>query len=441
MGGISGIYILDLKGRLIICRNYKADILTNVCDAFYEHVILQDSGVIKPVFHTEGCTFSWISQNGIYFIAVAASNYNVSLSIAFLYRFINVLTSYFKHLSEESIRENFVVVYELLDEMLDNGFPQVTEVSILREFIKNQYHQMTIDKVRAPNTMTNVVSWRKEGIKHKKNELFLDVIESLDLILSASGTVLRSEIRGCLKMKSYLSNMPEVYLCLNDKLLFDMDAAEKGALGQPANYSDKYGAKFGTVELEDVKFHQCVELTKFNTDRTISFIPPDGEFELMTYRLRCRVKPLFSVYVTFSYKSNSRIEFYVKATSQFKSKSMATNVEFLIPVPSDVNCPEFNPTQGSVKYLPDQDAILWYVKQFQGDKVYTMFASFGLPSVSDEAREMFSKNPVKIKFEIPYYTVSGINVKHLRITDRSGYKALPWVRYITKNGDYQLRMS
>lgn len=35
------------------------------------------------------------------------------------------------------------------------------------------------------------------------------------------------------------------------------------------------------VELDDCQFHQCVRLGKFDTDRSISFIPPDGEFELM----------------------------------------------------------------------------------------------------------------------------------------------------------------
>jgi AP-1 complex subunit mu len=39
------------------------------------------------------------------------------------------------------------------------------------------------------------------------------------------------------------------------------------------------------VELEDVKFHQCVRLARFENDRTISFIPPDGAFDLMSYRL------------------------------------------------------------------------------------------------------------------------------------------------------------
>lgn len=49
------------------------------------------------------------------------------------------------------------------------------------------------------------------------------------------------------------------------------------------------GEKSKTVELEDVKFHQCVRLSRFENDRTISFIPPDGESELMSYRLHTTV--------------------------------------------------------------------------------------------------------------------------------------------------------
>ncbi|CAM9750595.1 unnamed protein product [Laminaria digitata] len=48
---------------------------------------------------------------------------------------------------------------------------------------------------------------------------------------------------------------------------------------------------------------------------------------------------------------------------------------------------------------------------------------------------------VQVKFEIPYFTVSGIQVRYLKIIEKSGYQALPWVRYITQNGDYQLRMT
>ena len=51
-------------------------------------------------------------------------------------------------------------------------------------------------------------------------------------------------------------------------------------------------ARGKAIEMEDVKFHQCVRLSRFENDRTISFIPPDGEFELMSYRLSTPVKPL-----------------------------------------------------------------------------------------------------------------------------------------------------
>jgi AP-1 complex subunit mu len=33
--------------------------------------------------------------------------------------------------------------------------------------------------------VTNAVSWRSEGIKYKKNEIFLDVIESVNLLVRA----------------------------------------------------------------------------------------------------------------------------------------------------------------------------------------------------------------------------------------------------------------
>jgi AP-1 complex subunit mu len=46
-----------------------------------------------------------------------------------------VFTEYFKELEEESIRDNFVVIYELLDEMMDFGYPQTTESKILQEYV------------------------------------------------------------------------------------------------------------------------------------------------------------------------------------------------------------------------------------------------------------------------------------------------------------------
>ena len=59
----------------------------------------------------------------------------------------------------------------------------------------------------------------------------------------------------------------------------------------------------------------------------ISFVPPDGDFELISYRLDVRVKPLFSVDVIIERKSTTKIEYLIKAKSNFKAKSTANNVD------------------------------------------------------------------------------------------------------------------
>jgi AP-1 complex subunit mu len=280
---------------------------------------------------------------------------------------------------------------------------------------------------RPSNALTNQVSWRSEGIKHRKNEIFLDVVEKLNLLVSSSGTVLHSEIIGVIQMKSFLSGMPELKLGLNDKLMFE-------ATGRSTT-------RVKSVELEDVKFHQCVRLARFENDRTISFIPPDGEFELMSYRLNTQVKPLIWVEAVVEPHSHSRIEYMIKAKSQFKSRSVANNVEIIIPVPRDVDSPSFKASIGSVTYFPDRDSIVWSIKQFTGTKEYLMRAHFGLPSIQAEEGTEQWRAPIEVKFEIPYFTVSGLQVRYLKIIEKSGYQALPWVRYITMNGHYQLRMS
>jgi hypothetical protein len=66
------------------------------------------------------------------------------------------------------------------------------------------------------------------------------------------------------------------------------------------------------IEMEDVTFHQCVRLTRFENDRTIAFIPPDGEFELMTYRLNTQIKPLIWVEAVIDKHQHSRVEYMIK---------------------------------------------------------------------------------------------------------------------------------
>ena len=119
-----------------------------------------------------------------------------------------VFKHYFEELEEESLRDNFVVVvgeilltsiefdcalcltrcafmlitlcswqYELLDEIMDFGYPQYTEAKILSEFIKTDAYRMEVTQ-RPPMAVTNAVSWRSEGLQYKKNEVLLVLLQN-----------------------------------------------------------------------------------------------------------------------------------------------------------------------------------------------------------------------------------------------------------------------
>lgn len=428
----SAVFIMDSKGKIIISRDYRGDVPGTVIAKFNARLQESDESELKPVFTIDGVTFIYVKTANLIVLAVSKRNSNVTVVLLFLNNLLQVLNAYFRKVTEETIRDNFVLTYELLDEMMDFGYPQSTEAKILKEYIKTKKKLLLGQKrkeiLAPPASVTNAVSWRSEGIRHPKNEIFLDVVESLNLMVASDGTVLHSEIMGAVKMRSFLSGMPELKLGLNDKLMFRA-TGRRNML-----------AKTKAVELEDIQFHQCVRLARFENDRTISFIPPDGEFDLMTYRLSTHVKPLIWV-ETLVEPHRGRIEYMIKAKSQFKSRSIANSVEIRIPVPPDVDSPSFKAGIGHVTYVPDEDCIMWSIKQFYGTKEYLMRAHFGLPSITTSSETDSWKAPITVKFEIPYFTVSGIQVRYLKIIEKSGYQALPWVRYITKNGKYELRMT
>ncbi|KAM3845304.1 AP-1 complex subunit mu-2 isoform 3-T3 [Vipera latastei] len=376
----SAIFILDLKGKPLISRNYKGDVSMSEIDYFMPLFIQKEEDCdLTPVLSRGKVHFLWIKHSNLYLVAVTMKNANASLVYSFLYKVVEVFSEYFKELEEESIRDNFVIVYELLDELMDFGFPQTTDSKILQEYITQQGNKLETAKSRVPATVTNAVSWRSEGLKYKKNEVFIDVIESVNLLVNANGNVLLSEIVGAIKLKVFLSGMPELRLGLNDRVLFELTGRGKNK----------------SVELEDVKFHQCVRLSRFDNDRTISFIPPDGDFELMSYRLSTQMKPLIWIESVIEKFSHSRVEIMVKAKGQFKKQSVANGVEISVPVPNDADSPKFKTNIGSAKYLPEKNTVVWNIKSFP--------------------------------------------VRYMKIIEKSGYQALPWVRYITQSGDYQLR--
>jgi AP-2 complex subunit mu-1 len=259
--------------------------------------------------------------------------------------------------SRRSLKNNFVLFYELLDEVLDYGYPQNCSIDVLKMYITQEGDKSAAaDKAQSQAVTiqaTGAISWRKEGIKYRKNELFIDVIENCNLMVSNKGTILRNDVSGVIQVKCYLSGTPECKFGLNDKLMLDNEAkAKKPGAATPAAKKPGSG-----IEIDDVSFHQCVKLGKFDIDRTISFVPPDGEFQLMSYRITENVNLPFRVLPVVKELGRTRLEVNVKIKAMFTFKLFATNVVIKIPLPKNTAQANVSAASGKCKYEPAQGGI------------------------------------------------------------------------------------
>lgn len=316
---------------------------------------------------------------------------------------------------------------------------------ITTEGVKSAIANNPTDSARITQQATGALSWRRADVKYRKNEAFVDVIEDVNLLMSATGTVLRADVNGQIVMRAYLSGTPECKFGLNDRLLLDNDAAGPGSSSTGgANMGSKIGgsssktkAAAGSVTLEDCQFHQCVKLGRFDADRIISFVPPDGEFELMRYRATENVNLPFKVHPIVREIGTTKVEYSVAIKANYSSKLFATNVVIRIPTPLNTAKTTERTSQGRAKYEPEHNNIVWKIARFSGGSEFVLTAEATLTSMTNQ--KAWSRPPLSLNFSLLMFTSSGLLVRYLKVFEKSNYSSVKWVRYMTRAGSYEIR--
>ena len=115
---LSGILVFNQKGENLIFRAFRNDCRPRLADVFRIQVI-SNAQVRSPILTLGSTTFSHVKHENIYLVAVTRSNANAALVFEFLYRLIALGKGYFGKFDEEAVKNNFVLVYELLDGMMN----------------------------------------------------------------------------------------------------------------------------------------------------------------------------------------------------------------------------------------------------------------------------------------------------------------------------------
>ncbi|ORY01004.1 clathrin adaptor, mu subunit [Basidiobolus meristosporus CBS 931.73] len=428
---ISAFFIYNQKGEVLISRLYRQDLKRSVADIFRIQVI-SNTDVRSPIITLGSTSFLHVRHENLYLVAVTKWNANAALIFEVCYRMINIGRAYFGKFDEESVKNNFVLIYELLDEILDFGYPQNSEPETLKLYITTEgvksERAAKVDSSRITIQATGAISWRRADIKYRKNEAFIDVIESVNLLMSNKGTVLRADVAGQIVMRAYLSGTPECKFGLNDKILLDKESHSRGG---------STPRRANSVAIDDYQFHQCVKLGKFNSDRSISFIPPDGEFELMRYRTTENVNLPFKVHPVVNEMGKTRVEYKIQVKANFSSKLYANNVVLKIPTPLNTAGTNIRVSAGKAKYAPAENCIIWKIQKFQGQAEYSFSCEVTLTAMT--IVKAWSRPPISMDFQVLMFTSSGLLVRFLKVFEKSNYQSVKWVRYMTKAGSYQIR--
>ncbi|GMF99222.1 hypothetical protein B5S30_g4778 [[Candida] boidinii] len=333
---ITGIFIFNQRGDLLISKLFKEGAKRNISEVFRIQVIANKDSK-SPVLTFGSTTFIHIKYGYLWFVAVTRSNIDAGIVLEFLFNFINLLKTSLLHkssssssssgsvtgsgsgsglsvlessgsnkkslitssnsnssknqLNEDVIRNNFSIIYEILDEILEFGYPQTTDWNLIKSSIdgsitiinnskdftglfknenssssnsnsgngsnisdsiengsggggifsglsrrasirntdkessngavgllkrgtsilrsnKSANNDLSINNLNHNSSIDEEVSWRKPGIKYRKNEVYIDIIEELTVLVGSDGNIIRSFVEGKINMNSKLSGMP-----------------------------------------------------------------------------------------------------------------------------------------------------------------------------------------------------------------------------------------
>ncbi|KAI0462195.1 hypothetical protein LJB42_004283 [Komagataella kurtzmanii] len=422
---ISALLIFNSKGEVLINSILKNNVKRSLSDVFRVQVI-NNFDIRSPILTLGSTSFIHTKYEDLWFVSVTRSNVDSSILIEFMYKFIDILRQYVGYkedtypncivLNEDCIRDNFIIINELIDHMLQFGYPVETDISVLRSLTSQKPNHDIIDFVenKSPLKRNKTVSkinlglqsWRPSGIKYKKNEVYVDIIEKVNLMVSSTGTILGSDIDGVIQLNASLSGIPECHLRLDD-----------------------------AAEIQDCKFHQCVNLTTYDQTGDVKFVPPDGEFQLMSYKISQPRIPFLVLASITDYPNDNSRKYNVSIKSKFPSHLTANEVEVTIPTPNSIKVESFTNTSGKLKPKLEEGVALWTTDKFPGGETEQS------ASITVKVGNLKSVDlpPLSLQFSIPNYSTFESMIKFFKVHEQSGYKTTKYVRYFTKAGSYDIR--
>lgn len=470
---IQSLFLLSPTGEVLIERHFRG-VVTNrsICDDFWSTVAERHHHpVVEIATATQGTLYVIsIRKAGIIYLAVCAEEVSPLMILELLHRMANIFRDYFGNADETAVTDNFSLIYQLLEEMIDHGHPMTFEENALRAMIrppsvmdKLMNNTSTVSDSLPSGAVSNM-PWRTAA-HYQNNEIYVDMLEEVDAIIDSRGNVVSSHVRGSVQCRSQLSGTPDLLLTFNDPSIIG----------------------------DDCSFHPCVRYAKFEKERVVSFVPPDGNFELMRYRVDTSTSTTATTFVPpvqciAQWGAAGRLSLQVSVTSLaglvFSASAARVKVveELAVTVPfpkGTLHTSDITVSMGTFVFDEASKILQWNIaKSMDPSQKATLTCKFELRETaadttsgavgvllrqpmsdrrrrlceqhqqkqqqgddSSQRRPLFSPPNISLGWKIPLASISGLSVSGLSLLQER-YRPYKGVRNVTAAGPYyQVRCS
>lgn len=417
---ISQIFFLSNRGDILINRNFRSDLFKETPEIFFRNLKKQAEDS-SPVFSSEGIIYLYLHIDTIYFVATSRFNVQPSLILHYMNQIISVIKDFCGGLSENIIRKNLVLVYEILDEMMDFGYPQLTNTEQIKDYIvtpveqEKSFFNFDTSKIFKKSTINAQTTKETIANAEQKNAIFFDVIESLNIVFNSQDRVTFQSVDGVIQVKSYLTGHPQLDLEFND-ISF----------------------------LSDYSFHECVNEENFSSLKKLVVKPIMGQFDLMNYRISNKFNLPLHLTPYIKQDNPYKVEFEIILRCMLDSKLEAKVVHIRFNVPE---CTSSVKTETEAKdkskraeYQQDNREVVWTIFKMKGQEETKLVTKISLSEEIGAYQLRKEIGPIKMQYEIVSTNLSDLKIHKLDISGSEKENPDKWVRYLTSSDNYMVRI-
>jgi hypothetical protein len=398
---ISAIFLANPEGVILIEKQYRSHVDRSRVESAL--AAISNTAAPAPPIITEGDSTTLLQrQDDIWILGVCTGDEFLLFGVSVIQYVGHLLRQIAPRCDEDAVKSEFPAIYQILDHAIDFGFPFLNEFNTIRTVLSRP----PADPSRGLKTDLDFERpWRSVGIERILNAFDVEVTETIDLIVSPLGRIELCHVRGAIQAKCTISGTPQLRVVLSARPKFD-----------------------------DATFHRCVSTDNVDA-KTIPFVPPDGTFTLMTYRLTITQAefPIWAVPKFSWLRGCLNFEITLKVNEAVPLLFDALEAQF--EVPNGVGAPTMSAYFGSASFDIGTRVVSWKIGTWARKDSMVLRGN----ATTEQAFDAGRKSPaVAVLFVTPGTTVSRLVVEDITSVNEE-YQWTKSIQYGSRTGSYEFR--